>query len=423
VHRVAEFLISQGAATAGNLLFGVLCIRLLPIGEYAKFVVVFAIQGSLVILMDIGISGSLTPLVGERIDDLQLIADYVASLRQIAQMLFLLVIPITIVAYPLLVRNRHWSWPVVAAMIVIVLTLAWFGRVSAAYGAVLILRRDRKYWYRTQIIASYGMLALLGILVACHWFSAFAAMLISVGSVIWASSNYYFRARKLLGVRGNPSKEKRTAIIQLTLPAVPSVIFYALQGQIALFLITIFGRTSAVASVGALSRLGQIFALLGQMNGILVEPYFARLAKVRLKMNYLLAVSIACLCGAGAVLLSWAFPGVFLWILGAKYHGLRSEVVLVMLSSSIGLIGGVMAVMNGSRRFVYYSFVLFHIILTLTVEAVFIWKVDLSTVRAALWFNIAAGVPSLLINVLVGVYGMARGGRRIVGIDYSLEPH
>ena len=31
--------------------------------------------------MDIGVSSTLLPLVGERIDDYQLIADYVASLR------------------------------------------------------------------------------------------------------------------------------------------------------------------------------------------------------------------------------------------------------------------------------------------------------------------------------------------------------
>ena len=69
VHRVAEFLASQGIAMAGSLLYGLLCIRLLPIGEYAKFVVVFAAQASLMVLMDVGISGTFIPIVGERIDD------------------------------------------------------------------------------------------------------------------------------------------------------------------------------------------------------------------------------------------------------------------------------------------------------------------------------------------------------------------
>jgi O-antigen/teichoic acid export membrane protein len=421
LHRVAEFLVSQGITIAANLLYGLLCIRLLPVGEYAKFVVVFAIQGSLMVLLDVGISGTFIPLVGERIEDRQLIADYLASLRQIAHWLFAIAAPITVVAYPLLVRNRHWSWQIVAAMIAIVLVSAWFARVGSTYGSVLILQRDRGRWYRAQIVSGLGALALLGIFYGLHWFGAFTAILIGVAKIIWVALIYYLRARELLGVKGTPSKEKRTAIIQLTLPAVPSVVYYALSGQISVFLITIFGRTAAVASVGALSRLGQIFTLLSPMNALLVEPYFARLPRERLKSHYLLAFVAAGACGAGMVALAHIFPGLFLWVLGPKYAGLRTEVVLVILAGAIGLVGGVVASVNGSRRFTYYSFVLADNIITLIVQIIFIWKVDLSTVKAVLWFNIATITPTFFIGILAAFYGFAKGGRRIAGIDYSLE--
>ena len=421
LHRIAEFLVSQGIITAGNLLYGLLVVRLLPIGEYAKFVVVFSIQASLMILLDVGISGTFIPLVGERIEDRQLIADYLASLRQIAHWLFAIAVPVTIVAYPLLVRNRHWSWQTITAMVVIVLISAWFARVGATYGSVLIVRRDRQRWYQAQMFTSFGALALLGVFALFHWLGAFAAILINVGRVIAIALIYYRRTRKLLGVRGIPSKEKRTAIIQLTLPAVPSVIYYALGGQISVFLITIFGRTAAVASVGALSRLGQIFGLLTPINGILVEPYFARLPKRQLKSHYLLAVICAGLCGASMVGLARAFPGLFLWVLGPKYAGLRTEVMLVILSGAIGLIAGIMSAINGSRRFVYYSFVLADIILTLILQAFYIWKVDLSTVKAVLWFSIFTMFPTLTIAILTTLYGFVRGGRRIVESEYAPE--
>lgn len=421
MHRIAEFLVSQGITTAGNLLFGLLCVRLLPVGEYAKFVVVFSIQASLMILLDVGISGTFIPLVGERIEDRQLIADYLASLRQIAHWLFAIATPVTIVAYPLLVRNRHWSWQTVTAMVVIVLISAWFARVGATYGSVLIVRRDRQRWYQAQIFTTFGALALLGVAVFFHGLGAFTAILINVGKVIAVALIYYLRTQKLLGVRGVPSKEKRTAIIQLTLPAIPSVIYYALGGQISVFLITIFGRTAAVASVGALSRLGQIFALVQPINGILVEPYFARLPKKHLKSHYLLAVVSAGTCGAGMVLLARAFPELFLWVLGPKYASLRTEVVLVIVSGAIGLFSGVIASINGSRRFIYYSFVLTDNILTLILQAIYIWKVDLSTVKAVLWFGIVSMFPTLAIGILTAVYGIARGGRRVAGMEYAHE--
>jgi O-antigen/teichoic acid export membrane protein len=414
LHRIAEFLVSQGITTIGNMLYGFLCIRLLPVGEYAKFVVVFSIQASLMILLDIGISGTFIPLIGERIEDRKLIADYLASLRQIAHWLFAIAAPIAAVAYPLLVRNRHWSWQTVAAMVVIVIVSAWFARVGSAYGAVLLVRRDRRRWYRAQMATSFGALALLGVFVLFHWFGAFSAILINVARVIAVALIYYLRTQTLLGVKGVASKEKRTAVIQLCLPAVPSVIYYALGGQISVFLITYFGRTAAVASVGALSRLGQIFALLMPINGILLEPYFARLPKEKLKSHYLMAIAAAGACGGGIVALARLFPGLFLWVLGPKYAGLQTEVVLIIASGAIGLVAGVMATINGSRRFIYYSLVLTDNILTLILQAIYIWKVDLSTVKAVLWFNIFTMVPTVVTGVITAFYGFARGGRKIV---------
>jgi len=421
VHRVAEFMVSQGITIAGNLLYGLLCIRLLPVEDYAKFVVVFAVQGMLVLLMDVGATGSIISLVGDRIDNLQLIADYVASLRQLAHWLFAIVAPGAILVFPLLVRNRHWSAGVVAAMVAIVLVSAWSARVSATYASVLIVRRDRRRWYQAQMISSLGTLALLGVFIALHWLNAFSAILINVSGVIALALLYFFRARQLLGVRGVPSQEKRTAIIQITMPAAPSVIFYALQGQLALLLITIFGRTAAVASVGALARLGQIFTIPSQMNGILVEPYFARLPRTQLRTNYLLAISIAGGFGLSMVALARFFPELFLWVLGPKYAAYRVEVVLVMIAGAMAAVSGLMSAINGSRKFVFYSMNLSSDAATILVQIFLIWKMDLSTVKAVLLFNIFSGLPALVATTLAALLGFARGGRKIVGIDYSLE--
>ena len=422
-HRIAEFFVWQGITMAGNLLYGFLCVRLLPIPDYAKFVVIFAIQGSLVVLMDVGITGSLVPLVGQRIDDRQLIADLVASLRQLAHWLFAIVAPLTIIVYPLLVRNRHWSWQTVAAMVAILLVSVWFARVGAAYGAVMLLRRDRRRWYQAQMVSSLGTLSLLLIFFAFHWLNAFSAILINVSGVIYVGSTCYLRSRQLLGVVGVSSKEKRSAIVHYTLPALPSVIYFAVQGPLSVLLITIFGHTAGVASVGALSRLGQGFTLIYQMNLVLVEPYFARLPKSQLKSHYLGAVTVTACFGLCVVALARAFPGAFLWILGPKYANLRYEVLLVMLGGSMGLVGGIMATINGARRFVYYWDNMARNILTLVVQIVFIWKADLSNVRTVLWFGIATGLPSLVLQAAVGVYGCIRGPRRIAGLDHFADQH
>jgi len=415
LHRVAEFLAAQGITMAGNLLYGLLCVRLLPKVEYAKFAVVFSAFSSVALLLDIGISTGIVPLVGQNIGDLQLIADCVASMRTLAQRLFAVMAPVTIVVFPLMVHRQHWTTPTVAAMVAIVLVAAWFARVSSAYGVVLILRRDRPRWYRAQMISSLGTLALLGIFWAAHWLNVWWAILFNVAGIVFVAQSYFFRARRLLGVAGRSSAQQRKAILRLVLPSTPNVIFYALQGQIPQALVTLFGLTVAVADVGALSRLGQIFVIFAQMNPILLEPYFARLPRNRLRANYLAAIAAIVAFCLAIVALGRFLPGMFLWVLGPKYSMLHSEVLLLLIGSSIRYLSGSMFVIHSSRRFVYWWNNLSVIALTLLVQVLFLFRGNLGTVKTALIFNIVSAAASLLVNILCAFYGFIRGPRVIEG--------
>jgi O-antigen/teichoic acid export membrane protein len=421
LRRVGEFMSAQGVTMAGNLLYGLLCVRLLPVAGYAKFVVVFGVLGSLGLLLNVGISNTLVPLVSEQIDDRQLIADYVASLRTVAHWLFAIVSPVLILVFPFLVRRQQWDWQVVAAMEAMILVAAWFARVGSAYGAVLLLRRDRKAWYRGQMISSLGTLALLLIFWVSGQLNEYVAILLNIAGIIYVGASYYVRSGKLLGVVGISTQEKRQAIVHLALPNSPSTIYYAIQGQIALMLITYFGHAKVVASVGALTRLSQIFTIFGQMSPVLIEPYFARLPRARLKRNYIgtiAALGSMCLCLIGLALY---FPGIFLWVLGPKYSSLRFEVFLVIASGSISYVNGVMWVIHSSRRFVYWWNNMLTIATTVSVQAIYLWKFDLSTVRAVLLFNISSAASFFFVCIICGIYGFTRGPRQLHRVQGAIQ--
>jgi hypothetical protein len=410
---LGRFLTSQGITLAGNLLYGLLCVRWLPTADYAQFVVLFGIQGSLAVLMDIGASGSIVPLVGQHIHDRQLIADYIASLRQLAHRLYIIMGVGLILAFPLLVRHRNWSWPTVIAMIAILLVSCWFVRVSAAYGSVLILMRDRPKWYMGQMISSLGTLAILLLFAGLHWLNGFSAILINVSGIAFLGLFYYHRSQQLLGTEGIATAAKRSAIFRLTLPNIPSVIFYALQGQISLMLITYFGRTAGVASIGALGRLGQIFVLFGQMNPMLVEPFFAKLRPEKFKSSYFSALSIVALICIGVTAFSATFPQVFLWVLGPQYTNLSREVLYVIAASSLGYFSGVLWVIHSSRKYIYWWNNIATIVLTVSIQLAFILKGDLSSVKTLLLLNLVTASGGFLVNVLAGVYGFIKGPRRV----------
>ena len=410
LRHVGQFLVKQGIAMVGNLLYGLLCVRILPVPDYAKFAVLFGYMGTLTVLLDVGTSNTLMPLVGEQVSNLQLIANYVTAIRSLAQRLYLIVAPLAAIGFFLLVERQHWGAFVVGQMVVVLLVTAWFARVSSAYGAVLLLRRDRSNYYRIQIIGSLGSLALLVLFWAAHAISIYVCILLNVAQIIFMAFSYFRRANKILGTKGVISKERESSIIRLALPNLPGTIFYAIQGQVTLMLITVFGHSaSSVANVGALSRLSQILAFASQMNPILVEPFFARLPASRLKKIYLLSVACVVLGASAFTVLAYFFPGLLLWILGPHYQGLRVEVGMVILASSVRFVTGFMWMIHSSRRFVYWWFTISNIISTLLVQIVFIWKVDLSTVYGVLLLNIATALIALALACACGAYGFWRG--------------
>jgi hypothetical protein len=149
------------------------------------------------------------------------------------------------------------------------------------------------------------------------------------------------------------------------------------------------------------------------MNPVLVEPFFARLQAARLARVYLAAVALVTLFSAAFTASAFLFPQVFLWVLGAKYSNLRFEVGLQVLSSSIGFLGGFLWVIHSSRRFVYWWNTAANISLTVLVQAIVIWKFDLSSVSHVLILNVASGLASLLVCISCGVYGFWRGPQKM----------
>src|SRR4029077_2763318 len=111
-----------------------------------------------------------------------------------------------------------------------------------------------------------------------------------------------------------------------------NAVFYCLQGQITVFLISFFARrATSVAEVGALGRLAMIFAVLSNLLTNVFVPAFARCQDAR-KLGWFYAAIVS---GVGAfsllVLFGAAiFPDQFLFVLGAKYAHLHRELLLMV---------------------------------------------------------------------------------------------
>ena len=408
-----KFLLAQGTSSAINMLYGLMCIRILAVEEYSKYVVVFTVQSTITVLMDSGITGTIIPLIGERVNDNQLIADYIASLRALAHVLFAVVGGGVLFAFPKIIEARKWGNSSSCVILFIFLALTWFSRVTSAYGSVLIVKKDRRFWYKTQIYSSVIMLIALMLVCRVDKMTAISAMLINLGGIVFTAAMFYRRSRYHLNVKGVKRWNMQKSIIQLASPSIPGVIFYSFQGQVGVYALAFMGKSESVAGIGALSKVCQVTNYVSSMNPVLVEPFFARLEKRKVIKNAAIILSFASVFSCASMLFVKVFPEAFLWIIGPKYRGLRQEIFLAVIPGIMSLLGGMVASINSARRFNFYRFNVANIVMTIGVQIICVAKMDLSSLYSVLCFNVATGIPGFILVFLTLIYGLRFGGRRV----------
>jgi hypothetical protein len=199
--------------------------------------------------------------------------------------------------------------------------------------------------------------------------------------------------------------EDRAAMIGFIKNQAANAIFFCLQGQITIFLISFFGsRATSVAEVGALGRLVMIFAVVNQVLTNIFVPAFARCqSAARLRLQYFAIVGGVAACCAVVLAAAVFFPSEFLFILGGKYSHLHRELVLMIAGTILNLLAGTLWFLNASKGWVAGTWL--YIPLTLTTQIALIPFIDFSSVRQVLIFNLLSAVPNLLLNMVLSYRG------------------
>jgi len=204
--------------------------------------------------------------------------------------------------------------------------------------------------------------------------------------------------------------DDRKEIVRLTKHLAPNAVFYCLQGQITVFLISFFAhRASAVAEVGALGRLAMVFTVLSNLLTNIFVPAFARCQdRRRLKWLYLgiiggvAAFSLVILAGAAL------FPKEFLFVLGNKYSHLEHELLLMVGAAVVSALTGTFWALNASKAWVSGSWL--YIPLTIATQLLLIPFTDFSSVESVLMFNLISATPNLGLNLILSYRGFRHLG-------------
>jgi hypothetical protein len=310
------------------------------------------------------------------------------------------VIPIL---YFMLVKNGASVSYTALLIVVVLLGLA----VQLSIGVLSVVPRLRSDIGRIQTIDLTGAVArLVGLIVLMYLFLN-GAVALAIGSATLLLQYWMLRSyvNGVIDPKANENAEDRVAMKSFIRSQAANAIFFCLQGQITVFLISFFGRNvGSVAEVGALGRLAMVFAVLSHLLANVFAPAFARCQTLpKLRWQYAAIVgAVACfsllIIGAAAL-----FPRQFLFVLGSKYTHLERELLFMVGGAVISAMASTLWSLNSAKAWIAGSWL--YIPLTLATQVALIPSTNFSSVSGVLTFNLVSMIPNLLLNLALSYRG------------------
>jgi hypothetical protein len=410
---VLGFLLGQGALQVINVGIGLYLVHCLSIDDYAKFGLATGFQVSGSILMDFGSASTVIPLVGDRKSDRAVVGRYVRGAKSLRDLSFWIISPFVALTFIVITYRQGWAWPTQMALLASVLvSLYSSGSVSYHSAPFYLYRRLREY-YVPQVIAAACR---LGAYLAFNVLGALNSWTAAGCNAVNIATNGYLLGRKSRSAIDWPEHDDpaiRREMRRFVLPAVPAILLGAFHGQIALFLVSLFGDAMTIAEVAALGRIGQLFNVLMTFNIVLVEPYIAHLPRQKVLLTYVRLIALAALGCSAMVLLAYVAPGIFLWILGPKYDGLRGLFWWVVLTACVNYIAGLIWIMNRSRKWVFWRGTITEIALVIVVQTAFTFMFGMRSTQNAVMFNFASSFCYVIAHSYVAVHGFLKDHREM----------
>lgn len=381
-----------------SLLCGILLVRRLTKSEYALFTITGTMTGVMNLLADSGIGVALTSMAGKVWDDPLRFSELIATALDLRRRTGLLAgCVIAPILGWLLIKNGANPWQA-GGLLAIALANCYF---QIGIGVLIIAPRMLLESGTLQRIEFVGAISrALVLLIAAFTFLNITIALISATiafGIQWALLNRSLQGRVLIRVPTDPAT--RQAILKVVTIQAPNIIYYCLQGQVAIWLISIFGTSQRVADVGALGRISLIFNVIGSVLNSLIFPRFARCSEPRIIWRrFLQVVSTLAVLVAFLVCFAELLPEPFLLLLGPKYSYLTEELGIVVLAAGLGGVVATLAGLNFSRGWLISP--LINIPLALTAQILAVSLFDISTVKGVVAIGMVPCLPEILLQLL-----------------------
>jgi hypothetical protein len=404
---LTKFVSVQVAVQALTVAGGILLVRALSQTEYAYFTIANSMQATMNILADSGIGIGLSSIGGRVWQNPfrfgQLINTALRLRRHLAAIAAGVVTPVLV--WMLIANGASYVYAGV-------LTLAVLSGLNYQLltSVLMVVPRLHSQISRVQRLDFFAAASRLALLVAACSVFVNAAVGVSA-TVAGLLTQYYFLRRWVAGgidASAPASEDDRKTILAIVKSQSPNAVFYCVQGQLTVWLISVLGSTQNIAEIGALGRLGIMFSIISAVMTGIVLPSFARCQSAsQLRRRYFQIVGAFCLFGLSLVAVAGLFPDQLLWVLGGKYGHLRNELFLMMVMTAFNSVVAAMWSLNSSRAWIKWSWL--NIPGVMFTQVFLLLFLNISTLTGVLWFGILSLAPTFLLNCMLTFRGFLMG--------------
>lgn len=403
---LAGFTWLQAAIQALAALSGLLLVRVLEKPQFAAYTIATSLLTTLNVLTDCGIGTGLNVIGGRVWRDRALLGALVAGALRWRTRLACIALPLGLTLALVLLRQNHVAWGQATSLAIV--ALAGLAGTAITNTCALALRFHAKY-LEVQRIELAAVVVRLTLLISLAFFFIDSILAVLAATLAVSLQAFLIRreAASILELNATPNREQGRELGRFVARQWFSTAFFAFQGQITIWVMSLYGTPEKVAEVGALGRLAVLFAFITSLLNGVATPTLARCNSHSRLRRLAAAMVLAYALFAGALLAgTLLFPRHILCLLGAKYAGLSQELPLVVGTALIWGLTGVLFGLASARGWIWHAWL--SPLFTLVLQSLLLHWLDLSQVRGVLFFGLVSALPVLGSVIYMVARGLAQ---------------
>lgn len=364
-----------------------------------------SVQLTLTNLSDLGIAGTLLSLINRNIDDKILVGNYISSIRYYKNILMIssYVIGGFIVSF----YNVKQNWQLDLWFIFASVMLSIYAQNNISYYApILQAKKDLKNYYKPQIISNLVRLIIGYLLFTYNIINALQATLLLAMSLLYNSIYIYNKSKNYFTLHDQKDNNYNRQVLTVILPIIPLVLFNSLQNQITTFLIGYFGKAKDIAGLGALTRIGQLFAILMPFNTVIIMPLFAKISDEKISRSFFIVLCILLLVISPMVFIAYMYPDLIIILLGSRFSLVKGEIGLYVFSASLNFLSNAIWSIQVVRKWTSWYFGLYYVISTVLIQYYLVQVLDLSVLYNVVLFGFITALNAVMYNILASTISM-----------------